>query len=168
MDKHDKINIGIECGNRFYTNFDTKIYWENTSHINLNLEKIPTRNIFKIIIGLEQIENLDIIKEYLPYGFYIENYENKVGLIMIEGSTKWNGIESLLKYHYRINKESIVSFGDADIDLEMIEKSGIGVAVENANVKIKSKAKFICKSNDEDGVAKWIEENILTKRQTST
>jgi hydroxymethylpyrimidine pyrophosphatase-like HAD family hydrolase len=43
----------------------------------------------------------------------------------------------------------------------MIENCGIGVAMENGNERIKNKAKYICKNNNEDGIAKWIEENIL-------
>jgi len=39
---------------------------------------------------------------------------------------------------------------------------GIGVAVSNAVEEVKKAAKYICGSNDEDGVAKWIEEHILS------
>jgi hydroxymethylpyrimidine pyrophosphatase-like HAD family hydrolase len=60
-------------------------------------------------------------------------------------STKWNGINFLLS-SYGIKKKNILSFGDYDADIEMIEKSGIGIAVENGNEKIKSKAKYILNS----------------------
>lgn len=43
----------------------------------------------------------------------------------------------------------------------MIEKCGVSIAVTNAIDKVKSAANYICDTNDNDGVAKWIEENIL-------
>ncbi|MCL2232017.1 MAG: HAD family hydrolase [Treponema sp.] len=161
MKNHEKINIGIECGNSIYANFDIKMYWKNVSNKTLDLNKMPSRNIYKIVVGLEQIKYFDMIQKDIPNGFYIEKLENKAGIIMNKSSTKWNGIKSLL-ISFGIKEDNIVSFGDDDVDIEIIEKSGIGIAVENGNEKIKSKAKYICKNNDEDGVAKWIEKNILT------
>jgi hydroxymethylpyrimidine pyrophosphatase-like HAD family hydrolase len=43
----------------------------------------------------------------------------------------------------------------------MVAKSGIGVAVGNAIPEVKAAADYICASNDDDGVAKWLEENAL-------
>jgi hydroxymethylpyrimidine pyrophosphatase-like HAD family hydrolase len=54
-----------------------------------------------------------------------------------------------------------VSFGDDKNDLEMIKRCGIGVAVENALDEVKNVAKYVCKSNNDDGVARWLEEYIL-------
>jgi hydroxymethylpyrimidine pyrophosphatase-like HAD family hydrolase len=79
---------------------------------------------------------------------------------MNRNATKWNGIKELLNY-YKIDKENTVAFGDDFVDIEMIEKCGIGVAVENGIEEIKAKAKYICGKNTEDGIAKWIEKNIL-------
>jgi hydroxymethylpyrimidine pyrophosphatase-like HAD family hydrolase len=79
---------------------------------------------------------------------------------MNKKATKWNGITELLKY-YSAKQEDTISFGDDDVDIEMTEKCGIGIAVENGNERIKSKAKFICGSNNEDGIAKWLEAHYL-------
>lgn len=55
----------------------------------------------------------------------------------------------------------IAAFGDDMNDLEMVRNCGIGVAVRNAVEEVKRSADYICGSNDDDGVAKWIEEFIL-------
>ena len=55
----------------------------------------------------------------------------------------------------------LVAFGDDINDLEMVKNCGIGVAVENAIDDVKAAAKYICGTNDNDGVAKWLEEHIL-------
>lgn len=75
-------------------------------------------------------------------------------------AVKWNAIKSVAEY-FNINTESFVAFGDDYNDLEMLKKCGIGVAVNNAIDIVRFAAKYICDSNDNDGVAKWIEEYVL-------
>lgn len=56
-----------------------------------------------------------------------------------------------------ISKEEIMAIGDNVNDIQMIENSKIGVAMDNSWDEIKLKADYITKSNDEDGVAEAIE-----------
>ena len=73
---------------------------------------------------------------------------------------KFDGIKSLATY-FNIDLEDIVAFGDDLCDVKMLCGCGIGVAVDNAIAEAKNAADFICGSNDDDGVAKWIEGRIL-------
>ena len=75
-------------------------------------------------------------------------------------AVKWNAIKAVADF-YNISTDTFVAFGDDKNDLEMIKKCGIGIAVENALDEVKDVAKYICGSNNNDGVAKWLEENIL-------
>lgn len=54
-----------------------------------------------------------------------------------------------------------VYFGDDNDDIEPIKNCGLGVAVSNAIPSVIDIADRIIDSNDMDGVAKFIEENIL-------
>lgn len=56
-----------------------------------------------------------------------------------------------------IYKEEIISFGDGLNDLEIMEWVGCGVAMENAFDIVKERALFITKSNNDDGVAFFLE-----------
>jgi len=60
-----------------------------------------------------------------------------------------------------IDLAEIAAFGDDYNDEEMIEQCGYGVAVSNANEQVLMSARYIAKSNEEDGVVKFIEENLL-------
>ena len=51
--------------------------------------------------------------------------------------------------------------GDSGNDLEMLQASGLPVAMANAEENIKKAASFITKSNEEDGVAAAIEKFVL-------
>ena len=60
-----------------------------------------------------------------------------------------------------ISLNEIVAFGDDKNDMEMLKMCGTGVAVANAVSEVKDIADSITLSNDENGVAEWIAENVL-------
>ena len=75
-------------------------------------------------------------------------------------AVKWNAVAAIADY-YNVSTDMFVAFGDDKNDLEMLTKCGTGVAVENAIDEVRSAAKYICGSNDNDGVANWLEEYVL-------
>ncbi|MBM7647561.1 Cof subfamily protein (haloacid dehalogenase superfamily) [Bacillus ectoiniformans] len=62
-----------------------------------------------------------------------------------------------------IPKQRIIAFGDEDNDLEMIEYAGIGVAMDNGITQLKSIAAEITASNEEDGIAVFLEDRLGLK-----
>lgn len=64
---------------------------------------------------------------------------------------------------FNIDKSEIVAFGDDMNDKEMLVSMGSGVPMGNAIEEVKMIADYICDTNDNDGVAKWLDENIITK-----
>ena len=63
----------------------------------------------------------------------------------------------LLCERLAILPEEVVAFGDEDNDLEMIQFAGCGVAMGNAIDALKAQANDVTLTNEEDGVAGWIE-----------
>ncbi len=59
------------------------------------------------------------------------------------------------------SREEMVAFGDGYNDLSMIEFAGVGVAMSNAQDVVKESADVVTLSNDEDGVAEYIEKFLL-------
>ena len=74
-------------------------------------------------------------------------------------ATKWRATEVCAE-RFSIETAEIVAFGDDYIDVEMLENCGVGVAVANAIPEAKAVADFVCDSNDNDGVARWLEANL--------
>ncbi len=60
--------------------------------------------------------------------------------------------------HLGIDISNIMTFGDGDNDKSMIEAAGIGVAMGNATSGVKAVANEITLSNNDDGVAEFLEE----------
>lgn len=75
-------------------------------------------------------------------------------------ATKENGILFLSKY-LNVPTEQMISFGDDFSDMGMLKTTGIGVAMGNAIPEVKAIANAHTVSCDEDGVAVYIEKNIL-------
>lgn len=57
--------------------------------------------------------------------------------------------------------ENVAGFGDDYIDIDMLTACGVGVCMENGAPEVKVAADCICDTNDNDGVAKWLEANVL-------
>lgn len=62
-----------------------------------------------------------------------------------------------------IKQEEVLAIGDSLNDIEMIRCAGFGVAMDNARQEVKDAANAVTASNEEDGVAKAIEEYVLSK-----
>ena len=60
-----------------------------------------------------------------------------------------------------IKKDDIIVFGDDYSDIELLSNYNNSIAVSNAINECKKAAKYICDSNENDGVARWLEENVL-------
>ncbi|MEE0866629.1 MAG: Cof-type HAD-IIB family hydrolase [Clostridia bacterium] len=71
-------------------------------------------------------------------------------------SNKGNAVKKLLEI-LNIPKEDTIAIGDDNNDLSMFEQVGYRVAVDNAIDIVKEKADEITLSNDEDGVAVYLE-----------
>ena len=77
-----------------------------------------------------------------------------------EQVSKLSGVKALAN-HLQIPLKDIVAFGDDFSDIEMLHGCGIGVAMGNAIQEVKDVADELCEINDNDGVAKWLQKNIL-------
>jgi Cof subfamily protein (haloacid dehalogenase superfamily) len=78
-----------------------------------------------------------------------------------KGTTLKSHIEKL-----GIQPENMMAIGDSTNDIEMLQLAGIGVAVGNANDKLKAVADVVVASSDEHGVAEAINRFVLKKDQT--
>lgn len=76
--------------------------------------------------------------------------------IMPGAATKANAITQLKKM---LGCDKVIAFGDGKNDIDMFEIADECYAVKNAHEELKKRATAIIGSNDEDGVAVWLEQN---------
>ena len=63
--------------------------------------------------------------------------------------------------HFGFTMDELLTFGDSLNDVSMLEAAGTGVAMGNAREDVKAMGFPVCLSNDDDGVARYIDEHIL-------
>lgn len=129
-----------------------------------NLEE--TGEAYKILAVGEE-HDLDKLRASLPCEvlsrFSIARTDPHYLEFMPLNKTKGTSLEELCQ-KLNIDIKDAIAFGDAENDLDMISKVGVGVAMGNAQDLLKQRAKLITKSNDEDGVAIVLEEIIKEKQ----
>ena len=71
--------------------------------------------------------------------------------ILSPESTK-GGAAKVLLHHYGLKPEQAVAFGDSDVDVDMLQYCGFGVAMGNAPRQVKEAADYVTATNDQEGV----------------
>lgn len=77
------------------------------------------------------------------------------------GVTKGTGVE-LLGRLVGVDRHRRVAFGDGGNDLPMLEATDRFVAMGNAMDEVKARATDVCDTIQNDGVATWIKQNLLS------
>lgn len=104
-------------------------------------------------------------KTYFYYDIFRERLKGKVepttsghGSIdlIVPGCHKASGLKRLVE-RWGISPEQCAAFGDGGNDIEMLNYCGYSYAMENAPQNVKDAAKYICPSNEEDGVLVTLE-----------
>ena len=154
------MQIAVEINDKLYANFDTSTMWPGVEYVATDFCDLPKLPADKIIfITADRTEILQI-ERLLNDGLYWEISENEVLMVMNKDARKRNAVIALCA-EFGISLCEVVAFGDDYNDIEMLRECGFGVAVANAIDEAKAAADYICDPNDNDGVAKWIEENVL-------
>ena len=107
----------------------------------------PQRNdaVLKIL-SEEAFDGCDVTKSA---SFLVEVVNNRY--------SKGTAVEFLAK-HYGVPIEKVIAVGDQINDMPMIEKAGLGIAVQNADEVLKVKADYVCEqTNEESAIASIIE-----------
>ena len=106
--------------------------------------------------NIEEIEKVEIKQEIVSLGD--DNISNKERLYYFIGNIELSKGYAIKKFCEKLNirKEDTIAIGDDINDLSMFEQVGYKVAVSNAIDIVKEKADEITLSNDEDGVAVFL------------
>ena len=125
------------------------------------LKKAP----HKLLLMTEPGRNEEIRQEMMTeFGdkIVMTNSFNDFLEVINPSVSKWNAVKALAQQR-GIDVSETMCIGDSNNDFEMVSNAGIGVAVANANHRIRKVAKIVTAANNEDGVALVIE-NVLTEQ----
>ncbi len=165
-----KNTVQIDCCtlNHYYIKADKKydsrdftLYIDNLSEVK---EPVLRMNLF-----FKNEEDL------LKYKKIIEKNFHSVSVVSMKDTDNKNSRNWLTINSKKINKfsslkilcdnvgekiDNVIFFGDGENDLILIENVGLGVAMGNAIEEVKNKALKVTLTNDEEGLAKFLEEKF--------
>jgi Cof subfamily protein (haloacid dehalogenase superfamily) len=119
------------------------------------LDKPPTK-----LVVIDDPDVLDELKQRMLARFEGRLYISKSLPYFLEFAspdvTKAAGLDFLAE-HVGFTQAQTVAFGDGENDIELVDWAEYGVAVANADERVKAAANFVCPSVDEEGVAQVLE-----------
>ena len=123
-------------------------------------EPLPVPDVFKITPNATNAEAVLSIASRYPTVDVLNFSGEDWYQIKSRKAAKQYAVEEVCS-RLGFSMEAVTAFGDDRNDMEMLRACGTGVAVSNAIDACKTVADAVCGDCDNDGVAKWIEENIL-------
>lgn len=123
-------------------------------------EEIDIKNTYNKIKALK---NVIIVNESSYFQTGIKEEKGLWFSVGHKDSNKGEAIRALCDY-LNVNLEQTYGFGNDYNDIKMFETVNHSIVMDNANEDLKSKAKIIAKSNDEDGVASLLEKLFLNEK----
>jgi Cof subfamily protein (haloacid dehalogenase superfamily) len=155
----ENIALGCKCSNQIvvlhdYDNF-VKYYGHGEAHSGrfLNAVGNPDALDSDMAMGLFLVGD---VSKLLPYMAQFPQWTHSRafswGLDIFDKDVhKSRGIEDVMAI-LGLTWDEVMVFGDADNDLRMIEKAGIGVAMGNATENLKKIADYVTSDLEEDGI----------------
>lgn len=132
--------------------------------VTMSDEEIKQNVTFCKIMIIDSPEKLEEVITLIPKELY-DNYTVVRSApyfleFLNKEANKGNALKKLCK-HLGLSLDEVIAIGDEENDKHMIEYAGLGVAMGNARDTIKEIANHITTTNNEDGVAKVIDEFLL-------
>lgn len=124
--------------------------------------KIIFNSIIKKLKNVKDIEVLDVLhmsRKLIKQGTEDVAIEYFFTEITSSEVDKINAIKNLIKI-LGIDIKEVIAIGDNINDKKMIEEAGLGICMGQASEKIKEVSKIVTEDNNNDGVAKALEEVI--------
>lgn len=122
------------------------------------IEEIPLKESHKIVFAIpkEKVEEIQNHKKTIEDPRYSSFFTQKELFEFVDYRvSKATGIMAYIQ-EKNLTMDNVITFGDAENDSDMLSKAGLGVAMENAPKDIQALADVVTKTNDEDGVAYYL------------
>lgn len=137
---------------------------KNIKFNDIAMAELPTTTYSKAVMAIEPARLSKIIADLpadLKQHYHAVQSQPMIMEFLPKHLNKAVGLKALLD-HFGADFSNLMSFGDADNDLEMIEAAAQGIVMANGLPKVKQAATAITDSNDNDGVAKYCERYFAT------
>lgn len=113
-----------------------------------------------LVFTEDYMDEMKMIGKKYAERFLFMQTDDYIFEVVHKKNNKLEGLKELLK-DMNLNLENVLMFGDGENDRSLLLASGISVCMKNGVEEVKQIADEITKSNNEEGVAWFIENKIL-------
>ncbi|AZA10511.1 HAD family hydrolase [Corynebacterium gerontici] len=135
--------------------------WESSEHGVAEEEEILAKPAMKLLLRSEHLtasQMLEAVGPHIPAELAHVTFSFDGGLLEVSapGVVKAHALK-ILAEDLGIDREDVLAFGDMPNDIEMLRWAGHGVAMANADPRVKKAADEVTAANDDFGVARVLE-----------
>lgn len=160
MQTRDYVSMTAELPSGYYATWDPP-YTGDYAHTKYSDFRAPlTEDVYKITAELLSAHEAEETAARYPLCAMLTFSGEHWHRFAHRDAGKLNAVRAAAAY-FGHDLAAVAAFGDDVNDLDMLRGCGIGVAMGNAALEVKSAADFVCDTNDRDGVAKWLEQFAL-------
>jgi len=155
------LKTASQFGGMQYANFIVSDVWPYITwfeKVDFSKHALDAENLYMLV---DNRQDVAFIEKHLPDELWLTVSRDGLAMVMHKDATKTKALAELARV-WGIKQSEIAAFGDDLNDIDMLEYAGVGVAMSNALDEVKAAAGCVMEySNDDDGGARWIEENIF-------
>lgn len=129
-----------------------------------NFDEVINNKVKQVMVIGKEKDKINMFKEIVQNEYKMnildsskENSEENWFSVVSNEASKGIAVLKLSKY-INVSKENIIAIGNDNNDISMFKVAKISAAVSNSTKKALENAKYKIKSNDEDGVAIFLNE----------
>ena len=160
LDSPDVHCVGMECTDHLLCNHPQPELFAEWHFVFCDFKPVPEAPTAKLAIECEDWQAARDLMVPFPDCALYSNTGEAWHQIVMKDCTKPAGIR-IVAERLGLTMDNVVAFGDDYNDITMLTEVGTGVAVANAIDPVKEAADEICGGNNEDGLARWLAENVL-------
>lgn len=167
--RNNKVHINLYLDDKLYVEEDNEIikFYTNGKHIDykvVNFDDLEIKDVNKILaIDLNDADKVtgwvEELKQTNP-DLYIVKSTPYFCEICSGEAKKSLGVQFLCKM-WGLKQEEILTIGDQNNDIDLIQAGGIGIAMGNGTPELKECADYITDTVENDGFVKAIEKFVL-------
>ncbi len=117
-----------------------------------DFDSVLEEEVYQIMLGCREPDHPNIIRD--TKGVSITFSWNRAADVIPAGSGKAQAIRKILE-HYHLDSTQALAFGDGYNDMDMLQAVGTGVAMGNADARLKEIADDVCGHVSEDGIYRY-------------
>lgn len=153
--------LSLEIEDTLYSSKCVEKLFGKIPYIEVDYNAMKLRPAAKVLVDLDGVDDVEHITKHLPEDCTIVITDGgTLGQIMSASVSKLEAVQFILR-EWGYDMKDVIAFGDDYNDLELISRCGTGVAMENAVIELREAARAVTKTNDEDGVAYYLENYLL-------